>query len=157
ILTIALGVGVNAAVFSVVYAVLIHPLPFRDPARLLQLWETHPEFPTLQLTMPDFRDWRESSKSFDELAAYTFQAMNKVTLLDGGPPEQKQATMASRRLFGMLGVRPLFGRDFTRDDESRQAHVALISEALWRQRYAADPQIIGKTMRIDKEQFVVIG
>src|SRR5689334_18377151 len=88
ILTIALGVGVNAAVFSVVYAVLIQPLPFRDPDRLFQLWETHPEFPTLQLTMPDFRDWRESSKSFDELAAYTFQAMNKVTLLDGGRPEQ---------------------------------------------------------------------
>lgn len=157
ILTIALGVGVNAAVFSVVYAVLIHPLAFRDPGRLLQLWETHPEFPTLQLTMPDFRDWRESSKSFDELAAYTLQAMNKVTLLDGPRPEQKQATMTSWRLFGMLGVRPLAGRDFTRDDESRQAHVALISEALWRQHYAADPQIIGKPMRIDKEQFVVIG
>lgn len=157
VLTIALGVGVNAAVFSVVYAVLIHPLPFRDPGRLLQMWETHPEFPTLQLTMPDFRDWRESSKSFEELAAYTLQAMNKVTLLDGPSAEQKQATMASWRLFGLLGVRPLLGRDFTREDEARRAHVALISEALWRQHYAADRQIIGKPMRIDKEQFVVIG
>jgi len=90
VLTIALGVGVNTAIFSVIEGVLLKPLPYREPDRLAYLWQTHPSLGNLPATYPDFVDWR-AAKSFQGLGAYTFQAMNK-TPLDGEPV---QATMAS--------------------------------------------------------------
>src|SRR5690349_14454494 len=81
ILTVALGIGANTALFGVIYSVLIRPLPFRDPARLVQIWETHPALPQLQATVPDYRDWRALAHSFQEMAAYTLSAMNNATLL----------------------------------------------------------------------------
>jgi len=87
ILTIALGVGANAALFGVIDALLIRPLPFRDPARLVRIWETHPALPQLQVTAPDFRDWRAQSRSFHAMSAHTLSAMNSVMLLGQGEPE----------------------------------------------------------------------
>src|SRR5271157_3724337 len=87
ILTIALGVGANTALFGVIYTVLIQPLPFRDPGKLVQIWETHPALPQLQLTVPDFEDWRSRTHSFDQMAAHTLPAMNTATLLGRGSPE----------------------------------------------------------------------
>jgi hypothetical protein len=85
LLTIALGIGANTAVYSVVYAVLLESLPFREPSDLVQVWQTHPELHNLPVSVPDYLDWRKSVKSVD-LAAYTFQAMNKQTLLGQGTP-----------------------------------------------------------------------
>src|SRR5580658_8050002 len=83
VLTIALGIGVNTAVFTVVRSVLLEPLPFRDPGALVQIWETHPELHNVQVSIPDYLDWRGSLKSID-IGAYTFEAIDKGTLLGQG-------------------------------------------------------------------------
>src|SRR5215470_12452231 len=102
ILTIALGIGVNAAVFSVIHAVLLDPLPFRDPQRLVHIAETQPEFPSFQVAAPDLFDWQHIATSFETIAAYTFQAVNKWTILGDGEPEPVQVVQASAELFPML-------------------------------------------------------
>lgn len=154
ILTIALGIGVNATVYNAVYATLIRPLPFRDPDRLLQLWEIAPTPPPqIQVSVPDFEDWRASAKSFDEMAAYTFQAMNSATLLDRGGAEAVQATMVTGNLFSMLGITPLLGNVFG----PNAAKEALINEELWRRKFNADPAIVGRSMRLDGQSFTIAG
>src|ERR1700692_2084930 len=127
VLTMALGIGVNTAIFAVIYSVLLDPLQYRDPARLVHMPETHPEFPSFQVAAPDYFDWRNMSKSFEDMAAYTFQAMNQTTLLGYGEPERVQGTMASYRLFPLLGIQPLHGRVFTAGEEAKQAPVALLN------------------------------
>ena len=157
ILTVALGVGANTAVFHIIYPVLLQPLPFRQPDRLVQLWESTPALPQLQVTVPDFEDWKKTASSFEGLGAYTLQAMNKITLLGEGEPEIVQGTMASRNLLPLLGVRPQLGRWFSSDDEREGRRVVLLSEALWRRKFAADPHIAGRSIRLEKEAFTVIG
>jgi putative ABC transport system permease protein len=157
LLTIALGVGANTAVFSVVRGVLLQPLPFREPERLVMLWQTHPAIPQLQLTAPDFAEWRASSHGFDQMAAYTLQAMNKISLIGYGEPEQIQGTMMSANLLPMMGVTPIAGRGILPSEEKGREHVALVSEALWRRKFGADRSIVGKPIRIDTESFTVVG
>src|SRR5271170_775946 len=132
ILTVALGVGANTALFGVIYSVLIQPLPFRDPGRLVQIWETHPALPQLQVAVPDYRDFQGQSKSFEQLAAHTLAAMNHVTLLRQGEPSLLHATMASSNLFPTMGIQPLAGRAFSESEEQSKQQVALLSENLWR-------------------------
>jgi predicted permease len=157
ILTVALGIGVNTAIFGIIYAVLLDPLPYRDPARLVQLSETHPEFPSLQVAAPDYQDWRRMSKSFEDIAAYTFQTINQVTLAGAGEPEQVQATDASHQLFPMLGIQPIYGRAFTAEEEAGQAPVVMLNEALWRRKLSADPAVIGRTLRLGNAAYTVVG
>lgn len=157
ILTVALGVGANTALFAVIYAVLLQPLPFRDPGRLVRIWETHPALPQLQVTAPDFRDWRAQTRSFDALAAHTLAAMNTVTLLGQGQPEIVHGTMATSNLFPTMGIQPIVGRSFNDAEERSKQQVAVISENLWRRKFAADPGIAGKQIRLDKQSFTVVG
>lgn len=157
VLTIALGIGVNTAIFSVIQPVLLDPLPYRDPDRLVHIAETHPEFPSLQVAAPDYFDWRTTARSFDQIAAYTFQAMNQTTLLGHGAPERVQGTQASHELFPMLGIQPLEGRAFTAEEEAGQSPVVLLSEPLWRRKFSADPSIIGQTIRLENFAAVVVG
>ncbi len=157
ILTVALAVGANTALFGVIYQVLIQPLPFRDAARLVRIWETHPALPQLQVTAPDFRDWRDQSRSFDAMAAHTLSAMNTATLLGQGDAEIVHGTMASSNLFPTMGIDPIVGRDFSDAEERAKLQVAVISEKLWRRKFAADPNIAGKQIRIDKQSFTVVG
>ena len=157
ILTVALGVGANTAVYQVIYAVLLRPLPFRDPQRLVQLWESTPVLPQLQATVPDFEDWRSQTHSFAQMAAYTFQEMNRITLVGQGQPEVVQATSATANLFATMGIQPLLGRGLSADDERGKRPVALIAEDLWRRKFAADPAVVGRTMRLETESFTIIG
>src|SRR5581483_1020849 len=157
ILTVALGIGANAAVYRVIYSVLIRPLPFREPARLMQLWETTPILPQLPVSVPDFQDWRAQTRSFSDVAAYTFQAMNHVTLLGQGEPEMVSVTNATANLFPAMGIQPLAGRAFTAADERAKSAVGLISEKLWRRKFNADPAIRGKLMRLETISFTIIG
>ena len=157
ILTVALGIGANTAVYQVIYAVLLQPLPFRDPQALLQVWESTPILPHLQVTVPDFADWRAQNHSFVEMAAYTFQAMDHITLTGRGEPQVLQATNVTASLFPAMGIRPLIGRTFDAADDRRKRPVALISEKLWRGKFAADPSIVGRSMRLETESFTVIG
>jgi len=156
ILTIALGVGSNTAVFSVIQAVLLRPLPFREPGRLVMLWETHPEIRLLQVAAPDFEDWQRDSRSFDEMAAYTLQAMNKAALTGCGEPVEVQGTMISPNLLGTLGIQPI-GRGILPSEDKTRAHVTLISESLWRRKFGADRSIVGKSIRLDGSEFTVVG
>ena len=157
ILTVALGVGANTVVYQVIYAVLLRPLPFRDPGRLMQVWETTPVLPQLQISVPDFEDWRNQTHSFAHLAAYTFQAMNRITLVGPGEPEVVQATNATADLFPTMGIQPLLGRGISAADERGKRPVALIGEKLWRRRFAADPALIGRTIHLETLSFTVIG
>src|SRR5579863_1144066 len=157
ILTVALGVGANTALFSVIYAVLIQPLPFRAPGKLVRIWETHPALPQLQVTAPDFRDWRSQSRSFDAIAAHTLSAMNTATLLGQGRPESVHGVMASNDLFPTMGIQPIVGRNFSEAEDLAKRQVAVISENLWRRKFAADPGLAGRQIRLDKESFTVLG
>ncbi len=157
VLTLALGIGVNTAVFSVVHVVLLDPLPFRDPQRLVHLAQTHPDIPSMQATAPDFFDWQRDATSFSGLSAYTFQAMNKWNIRGDGDPEEVQVVQASASLFPMLGVEPLIGRSYNEEEERLKQPVVLISETLWRRRYHADRNIIGRQIRLVDWPVTVIG
>ena len=154
--TIALGIGANSAIFTVVRAVLLRPLPFRQPDRLVYVWQTHPSLGHLPVTYPDYLDWR-AARSFDGLEAYTSQAVNKGTLLGEGQPLQLQVAMTSQKLFPMMGVGFCAGRGFSAEEEREKQHVAVISESLWRRRFGASPTLIGRAIRIDTVEFMVVG
>lgn len=155
-LTIALGIGANTAVYAVVHAVLLEPLPFRQPNRLVQVWETYPGLPRLQVSVPDYLDWKKAVKSLS-LAAYTFQAVDKGTLLGRGDPIAVQAANASANLFGVLGLKPLLGRTYSAQEENSKAPVAVISERLWRQKFSGSPSVIGRPLQLDKRSFTIVG
>ena len=157
ILTVALGIGANTALFGLIYSVLIRPLPFRDPGRLVQIWETHPALPQLQVTAPDFQEWQKQAHSFEQMAAYTLSAMNTGTLLGQGEPEIVHATMAGSNLFPAMGIQPLAGRAFNDAEDRTKQQVALMSENLWRRKFGADPAIAGRQIRLDNQSFRVIG
>lgn len=154
--TVAIGVGANAVVFSLIDAVLLRPLPFSQPRDLVQVWQTHPTLGNLPVTYQDFNDWKQA-KSFSAIETYTFQVMNKVTLLGQGAPEQIQATMVSPGLLPMLGISTLRGRTFTAEEDTSKQRVALISEAVWRRKFGADPGIVGRTIRIGPLGLTVVG
>lgn len=157
IITIALGIGVNTAVFSIIHAVLLDPLPFREPARLVHIASTHPVFPSFQVAAPDLVDWQRRAKSFEQMAGHTFQAVNRWAILGDGEPESVQVVQASHQLFNMLGAGPLLGRHFTGQDEQQKSPVVLISESLWRRKYGADPGIVGRKIRLVDWPVTVIG
>jgi hypothetical protein len=158
ILTIGAGLGVNATVFHLVYSVLLKPLPFRDPGRIMQLWETHPQFRTLQASIPDFIDWRANLRSFERMEAYTFQAASTgMTLFGAGDPQRVQAPAITAGLFPMMGIRPLIGANFVAADDRRKRNVVLVSERLWRTVFHADAGLVGRAIRLEDEAFTVIG
>jgi predicted permease len=157
ILTIAIGIGANTAVFSVIHSVILDPLPFREPERLVHIASTHPAFPSHQVSAPDFSEWQRNTRSFEQSAAYTFQAMNKWTILGDGEPEVVQVVQASHNLFPMLGVSPLRGRVYTAGEDRSKAPVVLISETLWRRKYRADPSIVGRKILLVNWPVTVIG
>jgi predicted permease len=157
ILTIALAVGANTALFSVIYTVLLQSLPFHDPGRLVRIWETHPALPQLQIAAPDFRDWRAQAHSFDAMAAHTLSAMNTATLLGQGEPEIVHGAMATSNLFPTMGIQLIMGRDFSDAEERAKRQVAVISESLWRRKFAADPAIAGRQIRLGDQSFTIVG
>lgn len=157
ILTIALGIGVNTAAFSLIHTVLLDPLPFREPERLVHVAETHPDFSSFQVAAPDFFDWERAATSFEALAAHTFSAMNRWVIVGDGEPEPVHVAQASSHLFPMLGVQPLKGRIYTADEESKKVPVVVISESLWRRKYHADPSIIGRKIILVGWPVTVVG
>jgi putative ABC transport system permease protein len=155
ILTLALGIGANTAIFTVVNAVLLRPLPFRDAGRLVVLLERTSSFPTLTTSWQNYQDWRDQSRSFETVAAYRNLTM---TLTGGTDPERVTAKMVTATLLPALGVTPPIGRVFTAsDDRPGAAGVALVSEALWRRRYAGAADVIGRAMTLDSQPYTIAG
>ncbi len=157
VLTLALGIGANTAVFSLVRGVLLRPLPFPRPERLVAVHEANLEKSTEPMTAspPNFLDWQAQNRVFSALGAYT--AID-VALADGGEPEQLRATAATPGFFAALGVAPLHGRTFTNAETvPGRDRVAVLSHALWTRRLGADRDRIGRTVRLNGETYLTVG
>jgi predicted permease len=155
LLTLALGIGANAAIFSAVYGVLIRPLPFRDPGRLVVLNETTPRVGTVSVSYPNFLDWRDQSRTFSEMAAVCGVHFNLAGIAH---PENLHGLAVSPSFFSITGVRPILGRAFTAAEEKPgAAPVVLLSYPLWQSRFGADPNVPGRTVTLDSRAFTVAG
>ena len=152
LLTLALGVGVNALVFSAVRAVLLRPLPFAQPQQLVALWETQPGVMTRGVAPANFLDWRGAS-SFDSLAAYNGRRRS----LGGDDPERISIATVSANFFTVLGVQPSLGRTFGPTIASGTMREIVLREDLWRRRFAGDRSIVGRSIRLDDETLLVAG
>lgn len=158
VLTLALGIGANAAVFSVVDGVLLRPVPMEDADRLMMVWETDRNSGTTRepASVPDFLDFRERSSRFESLAALEGREVNLTPTQ--GEPTRLAALAVSHEFLPMTGIRPLLGRWITpADDQPGAPAVALIGEDLWERLFARDPGVIGRTIRLDDTQVTVIG
>jgi putative ABC transport system permease protein len=159
VLTLALGIGANTAIFSVINGVLLRPLAFQDPDRLLMLWTDNPAwrlgFHELPATPADLLEWRATATSFEQIAA--FQS-NPADLSDGGAPERVGGVDVSVNLLPMLGVQPLLGRHLSAEEERPgQDRVAIISYALWQRRFGGDAEILGKTIAVNRAPRMIVG
>ena len=157
ILTLALGVGANTAVFSLVNAVLLRPLPYHDPGRLVLVWESAPFFGLQDspVAPANYVDWKARSRSFEEMGAIEDHSFR---LTGEGAPEVVDGSFATAGLFRTLRSRPALGRIF-RDDEDRPgaAAVAILSDGFWRRRFAGDPAILGKTISLNDRKHTIVG
>lgn len=159
VLTLALGIGANTAIFSVVNALLLEPLPYGNADRLVRLYETFPLPGGTRgqgsVSVPNFRDWREQTRSFENLAAYSVGSSN---LQGVDQPERLSSLAATANLFSLVGARPLRGRAFAAGEDAPGATpVVVLSHGLWQQRFGGDPQILGQTITLDGETHTVIG
>src|SRR5271163_1663446 len=154
ILTLALGIGANTAIFSVVNGVLLRPLPFRDPSRLVLIAEKS-SFPIVSTSYENFSDWRDQSSSFERMQAVRSGA---ITLTGAGEPERLNVQMATAGLFSMLGINPQIGRTFLpEEDRAGGTPVALLTYGLWQRRFGGSPDIIGKAINLDSQPYTVVG
>ncbi len=152
---LAIGVGANTAIFSVVKAVMLEPLPFPSPEQLTILWETSGNSSGSPASYPNLLDWREQSQSFDRIAASSYWFFN-LTGKEG--PQQVFGGLMSTGLFELLGVEPELGRTLLpEEDHPDGPKVVLLSNGLWKSRYGGDPEIIGEPILINGEPFTVIG
>ncbi|HZR05407.1 MAG TPA: ABC transporter permease [Candidatus Udaeobacter sp.] len=161
VLTLALGIGANTAVFSVLNAVLLRPLPFRQPQNLVAIGEydtrekADPGTDINSISYLDYVGWRDQNKVFERVAVYTNQGVS--TLTDGNGALHVQGESVSADLFPLLGVQPLLGRTFLPNEDNPGNHVVILSHALWERRFGADRTVVGKTVTLDGQQFEVVG
>ncbi len=155
ILVLALGVGANTAAFSVTDFVLIRPLPFAHPDRLVKLWQRQPGYSRMELSPANYRDWKRLSKSFDGMGAFW---ENSVNLVGQGEPERLDTAAVTGDLFPLLGVQPALGRLFTAEEDGPgAAGTLLLSHPLWQSLFGGDPSVIGRRVNLDNAAYVVIG
>jgi predicted permease len=155
ILALALGIGANTAIFSVVNGVLLLPLPYRDPDRLVRLSETSPGFARMAVAYPNFVDWKEQSRSFERLAAFRWEDYD---LTGGGQPEHLSGKMVSAEFFRVLGASPVAGRDFDPvADRLGSAPVAILGGGLWSRRFGSSPAVIGRQLTLNGATYTVAG
>jgi len=157
ILTLALGIGANTAIFSVVHAVLLRPLPYRNPSRLVYISEFWPhETPVRTVPNPDFANWSEHGQLFDGLAAYGGGA--EVNLTGMGEPERLSGARVTADFFTLLGVEPFLGRSFLREEDRPGGRKAvLLSYELWQRRFGSNSKVIGSTIQLDGDLYTIVG
>ena len=161
ILTFALGIGANTAVFSVLSAVLLRPLPFPQPQNLVELGEydlrdkTGGGIEINSISYPDFVDWRAQNSVFERVAVYTNQSVK--TLTDGEEATHVQGEAVSADLFPLLGVQPILGRTFLPNEDGPGNRVVILSYALWQRQFGGDPKIIGRSLTLGGQKFQVVG
>jgi predicted permease len=159
VLTLALGIGANTAIFSVVYSALLRPLPYRDAGALFHLGESRNQYATgtdgAETSFPDYLDWRRTSKSIQSFAGYSGDAF---TLATDGEPKNTFAAEVTPSFFSTLGVKPALGRDFLENEMKADGpSVAILTYALWRSEFGNDPNIIGRLIHLDGKPVTVVG
>jgi putative ABC transport system permease protein len=155
VLTLALGIGANTAIFSVVNAVLLRPLPFPQAENLVLVWATSADRPNDVASYPDFEDWKAHGRSFESMAAFTTRGV----ILEGGDrSESVEAIQATPGFFETLRIQPALGRAFRPEEaEAGASHVALLSDGAWKSRFASRPDIVGQTLRANESTFTIVG
>jgi putative ABC transport system permease protein len=157
VLTLGLGIGANTAIFSVVNAVLLRPLPYKNPDRLVWIWENNlsKNLPINPASPGNFNDWRHQSRLFDSLSAWEGESFN---LTDHGEPESVLGAKVFSDFFEVLAIQPILGRGFLPEDDRAGANpVVLLSQGLWQRRFGGDSNILGKTLTVDGKGFVIVG
>ncbi len=157
LLTLGMGIGANTAMFSVINAVLLRPLPFPDPERLVQVWESNArlDLPHFSVAIANFSDWRVRSQSWDALAAVAYR---KVNLTGHGEPQQLFAQFVTADLLPLFGQRLAHGRGFVLEEEKAdRSDVVILSDSLWRRSFGADPAIVDKTIMVQGKPCTVVG
>ena len=156
IITLALGIGANTAIFSVVNAVLLRPLTYKDPERLVSLWENVPTHGRWRASPGNFHDWKKQNTLFEGISAYGGSAMSLTG--DGGEPEQLHGSRVSSGYFAVVGVEPALGRSFSPDEyEVGKGKVVILAHALWQRRYGGDPYVVNRTITLDGSNYTVVG
>jgi putative ABC transport system permease protein len=155
VFTLALGIGANSAIFSVVNGVLLRPMSLEAPERLIKIWEALPAGGQGTASAPNLKDWREQNTVFNGIAAYQFSSLN---LRGQESPERLSGATVSPNFFDVVGVRPQLGRAFqTGEDEAGRNRVALLSHRLWQRAFGGDPGVVGKEIPLNGENYTVIG
>src|SRR5438067_5083879 len=160
ILVLALGIGANTAIFSVVNAVLLRPLPFYEPDRLVQLWHTPPQksFPGMSrfsLSAANYLDWKAENHVFEQTALYGYARFNLTGI---GNPEVIRAGSVEPSFFSVLGVQPMLGRTFAPgEDQPSRSNVVILSNSFWQNHFGSDPHVVGRTVDFDGKVFTIIG
>jgi putative ABC transport system permease protein len=156
VLTLALGIGANTAMFSAVDAVLIRPLPYLDAGRLVMIWDDTGQTGESKFfsTPAEWQEWRRQNTVFTDIAA---TQPGNVTISSDGEPEELSGRKVTANLWTVLGARPMLGRVFTDDEDKQGAHVAVISHALWQRRFGASPDVLGRKIMLNDNPYEVIG
>ena len=155
VFTLALGIGANTAIFSVVEGVVLAPLHYREPDRLVMVWENNPRFPRVWDSYPNFQDWQRSAGSFQQMAALREQ---QIDLTFPGAPSHIKASQISSGFFSALGTELALGREFApQENQPGGAPVVVISDHLWRERFGGSPGALGKTVTLDGVTYLIVG
>ena len=155
VITLALGIGANTAIFSVVNGVLLQPLPYPHPDRIMRLSESSPDFRTMAVSYPNFVDWKAQNRSFAGLAAFRREDYD---VTGGGQPEHLNGKMVSADFFRVLGIHPVLGRDFdARADRLGASPVVLLGGGLWSRRFGSSPAVLGTQLRLSGRSYTIAG
>jgi len=156
-LTLALGIGANSAIFALVDATLLRPLPFGQPDQLVAMWETTEKTPRSYVSPLNMLDWHTRGRTFEKIAGFTPTVGGMVMAGADGNAETVSRQWVTAGIFDVLGVTPIAGRTFSQEDDVKRANVVVISEALWRTRFNSDPSLIGRELRLDGSMWTVVG
>lgn len=160
VVTLAIGIGANTAIFSVIYGVLLRPLPFNEPDRLVQIWHTPPQssFPgmkTFSVSAANYLDWKAQSRSFENMAISSYSGLN---LTGNGEPQPLRGLRVSPEFFSVLQASPMLGRTIAAgEDQPGREHVIVLSHGLWTAKFGADPSLVGRNVTLDETPYTVIG
>src|SRR5258707_12876273 len=155
VVVLAVGIGANSAMFSLVDAALVRPLPFAQPGRLVMLWEQSPRFAHNRVSPLNFLDWSEQQQAFSSVAAVA--GGGRTLTGSGGEAERIPGQAVTWQFFDTLGIAPIAGVTFTAEDTANRRTGVVISERLWKNRFAGDPSIIGRSLTLDDAPYTIIG
>src|SRR5205823_1700442 len=156
ILTLALGIGACTAIFSVVNVVLLRPLDYPDPDRIVVIRETNlPKFPEFSVSPPNYLDWEKQTKSYESLAAYT---SSRVNLTGDGEPQQLLALKTTAHYFDVYGVKPIVGRILLPEEDAQgKNHVVVLSYAFWQRVFGGGRDVVGRAIQLNGEPYTIVG